>query len=72
MKPWMAALFAWLLATAVLVPLSIFLVLVLAGPHGGLLPSHLGPAVLVTGWALALGGPLLAARSVYRRLDRSR
>jgi hypothetical protein len=39
----------------------------LAGPHGGALPDALAPAVLLLGWAVLIGIPILVARRVWRR-----
>ena len=72
MKPWAAALLAWLIATVLFGPLAFVLVLLLAGPHGGLLPSWLAPATLLGGWGLALGMPLVVARLAFRRVTRQR
>ena len=49
---------------------AIALVLVLAGPHGGLLPRSFETLVLVLGWALVLVVPPMAARMAWRRLGR--
>jgi len=54
----------------VIAPVCFFGVLVLAGPHGSLLPSSLQPLVLLLGWAVLLVGPVLVARAVWRRVGR--
>jgi hypothetical protein len=59
---------AALLATAVVAPLSFFVVLVLAGPHAGLLPHPLESVVLAAGWTLLLVVPALVARRTWKRL----
>ena len=45
-----------------------FAVLVLAGPHGGVLPASLHTATLVLGWLVVFTVPLLVARWVWRRV----
>ena len=70
MSPRVAALGAWFLATMLCAPIVFFLVLVLAGPHGGALPASLAPAVLIGGWVILLGLPVLVARRVYLRMSR--
>lgn len=70
MSPRVAALAVWLLATLLCAPIVFFLVLVLAGPHGGALPASLAPAVLIAGWVILLGLPILVARRVYLRTSR--
>ena len=69
-SPRVAAVFAWLFATVLCAPVIVFLVLVLAGPHGGALPASLAPAVLIAGWVILLGLPILVARRVYLRMSR--
>jgi len=46
---------------------AFFVVLVLAGPHAGLLPHALEVLVLIAGWAVVIGVPLWVARMVWRR-----
>jgi hypothetical protein len=70
MSPWVPALGAWLLATLLSGPVLFFLVLVLAGPHGGVLPSRLAPVVLLAAWAVLIGVPVLVARRVFARARR--
>lgn len=45
-----------------------FVVLVLAGPHAGLLPQPLEIAVALAGWGVVIAVPIVAARAVWRRL----
>ena len=59
---------AALLGAIVLAPVLAFVVLVLAGPHAGLLPEWLEVAVLVAGWLTLLAAPVVMGRRVYRRL----
>ena len=49
---------------------TLFLVLVVAGPHAGLLPTWLEIPVVLLGWVVILAGPVLIARSVWRRCNR--
>jgi len=58
------AYLASLLATAAL---SFALVMFLAGPHGGVLPSAFQPVALGIGWLAVLAIPVLVARQVWRR-----
>ncbi len=59
---------AFLIAFAVTAVVAFVVMLVLAGPHSGLLPSSLETATLVLGW-LAVGiVPILAGRWAWRRL----
>ena len=51
-----------------LAPLCFFAVMSLAGPHGGILPGSLHGLVFVVAWALLVGGPVLVASIVRRRL----
>jgi hypothetical protein len=66
-RRWLPTLLAWLATTAVLAPVCFFGVFFLAGPHGGALPDALAPAVLLLGWAVLIGVPILVARRVWRR-----
>lgn len=61
---------AFLAALAVTVPVAILAILILAGPHGGLLPHWLHPAVIGLGWLLVGGVPAFVARLVWVRLSR--
>ena len=67
MMRWVLVILAWLVAVAVLGPVLLFVVIVLAGPHSSMLPSVIQPAVLVIGWVVFLAGPVFVARSVWRR-----
>ena len=46
-------------------------VIVLAGPHGGLLPASLHGATLALGWLCVLAVPVLVARWAWRRRSRA-
>ena len=52
---------------AVVGVVAFFLVILLAGPHAGLLPHVLEVLVLVAGWLAVIGVPLWAAWAVWRR-----
>jgi hypothetical protein len=62
---------AYIVSLAVTAAVSFFAVLVLAGPHAGLLPSWLEPAVLGIGWLVVLVVPVIVARVAWRRIGRS-
>lgn len=47
---------------------AFFVVIVLAGPHSGLLPEWLEAVVLGLGWLAVLILPALMARSAWRRM----
>ena len=64
---WVLAMLAWLVATAVLGPVSFFVVILVAGPHSSMLPSTIQPLVLITGLVVFFAVPVLVARSVWRR-----
>jgi len=54
------------LATALFIP-----VLMVAGPHAGLLPGWAGPIVLALAWAVILLLPMLPTLWVWRHLGRA-
>lgn len=58
---------AYILCLAAVAALSFVIVLLLAGPHAGLLPSWLEPVILGLGWLAVFILPILAARGVWRR-----
>jgi hypothetical protein len=58
---------AYLVSLAVISPVTLFVVLLLAGPHSDLLPSWLQLPVLVLGWAVILVAPVLISRKVWRK-----
>lgn len=66
-----ATAIAYIASLAITSLSSFFGVMVLAGPHAGLLPSWLEPVVLGTGWLAVLVVPVLLARVVWRRMGRS-
>jgi hypothetical protein len=59
---------AFLVALAVTATVTFFVVLFLAGPHGGALPSSLHAAVLIVGWLVVAVVPILAGLWTWRRL----
>lgn len=63
---------AVLLALAVTAPVAFFAVILLAGPHGGALPSSLHSATLVVGLLVVTIVPILAGRWAWIRLAQSR
>jgi hypothetical protein len=58
---------AYLVSLAVISPVTLFAVLLLAGPHADLLPSWAQLPVLVLGWAVILVAPALISRKVWRK-----
>ena len=58
---------SYVISLALVAALSFLLVLVLAGPHAGLLPSWLEVVVLGLGWLAVLVLPILSACAVWRR-----
>ena len=68
---YLATALAYLLSLVVIAAISLAVVLLVAGPHSGLLPSWLEPWVLGLGWLVILILPVLIARKVWRRFDRS-
>lgn len=59
---------AYLVSLAVTAFMSFVAVLVLAGPHGGLLPEPFSPLVIGIGWICVLMLPAWVAYKVWRRL----
>lgn len=58
---------AFLVSLALVAVGAFFAVMLLAGPHGGMLPSSLHSATLLLALACVLVVPLLFARWVWRR-----
>lgn len=68
---YVATAVAYVASLAVVALISFFTVIVLAGPHAGLLPSWLEPVVLAIGWLAVLVLPVLVARLVWHRFGPS-
>ncbi len=68
---YIATAVAYVVSLVVVAVASFFTVMVLAGPHAGLLPTWLEPVVLAIGWLAVLGVPVLVGRLVWRRFGRS-
>lgn len=66
MKILIAAL-SYILSVAVIGAVTFVLVLLIAGPHAGLLPAWLEPVVLAFGWLVVLIAPVLVTRKIWRR-----
>jgi hypothetical protein len=64
---WLLVFLAWLVSAAVLGVVMFLAAIVLAGPHSSMLPSPIQPVVLLIAWAVFLIGPLIVARSLWRR-----
>jgi hypothetical protein len=65
------AVATYLVTVTVVAVVTFFLVILLAGPHGGLLPRALEGVVLIVGWSLVLVLPFLAAWAMWRRLGKT-
>jgi hypothetical protein len=63
----LATILTYLLALVVIACSAFIIVIVLAGPHAGLLPHWLEVVVFVSGWLAILILPVLLARKVWRR-----
>ena len=64
------ATFAYVATLLVVVPVAGGLVLLLAGPHGGLAPHWMARAVLALGWLAVLALPAGCAAWAWRRCMR--
>lgn len=60
-------LLVYLLALILVAALAFAVVIVLAGPHAGLLPGPVEVVVLGLGWLSVAVVPVLVARRVWRR-----
>ena len=60
---------AYLITLAFVSVASFYLVIILAGPHGGLLPRPFEVVVFILGWLLVIVAPILVARLVWRRFS---
>lgn len=68
MKRVLLTLAAYAVSLAVVAVVTLFAVIVLAGPHAGLLPGWLEGVVLALGWVTVLALPVALAGRVWRRL----
>ena len=59
---------AFLLALAITAPALFFGVLIVAGPHSGLLPHFLEVIVLILAWITLIAFPTWIARKIWKRL----
>lgn len=66
------SLLAYIAALLLVAAASFVVVIVLAGPHAGILPHWLEAVVLGLGWLAVLVVPFLAARKVWRRAGGAR
>ncbi|MBC7984116.1 MAG: hypothetical protein H7Y02_09705 [Candidatus Obscuribacterales bacterium] len=57
---------AFVVSLALTAAIVFFAVMVLAGPHGGVLPASLHTATLALGWGLVIAVPVFVARWVWR------
>lgn len=64
---WFLAALAYFVSLVVVAVCAFFVVIVLAGPHAGLLPQPLEVLVLLLGWTCVLIVPVWVARWVWRR-----
>ncbi|MES2305177.1 MAG: hypothetical protein V4558_06705 [Gemmatimonadota bacterium] len=60
-------LLVYLLTLIVVAALAFGVVMILAGPHAGLLPARGEVVVLALGWLSVVVVPILAARRAWRR-----
>ena len=67
---WSVAVFAYVAALLVVAATAFVVVLVVAGPHAGLLPEWAETIVLILGWLAVVVLPFLVAHRVWRRLHR--
>ncbi len=67
----LSTILAYLLALVVVACIAFVVVIVLAGPHSGLLPYWLEGVVGAAGWLAVLVLPILLARKVWRRFARN-
>ena len=62
------AMLAYITTLAVVAGAAFIVVMMLAGPHAGMLPHGLEVLVMLLGWLAVLLVPFLLARRVWRRL----
>lgn len=61
---------AYIVSLALVAVAAFFAVILLAGPHSGLLPEWLKTVVLALGWLAVLVLPVVLARMAWRRMAR--
>ncbi len=66
----LAAVIAGLMTLPLVAALSFAVVIVLAGPHSGLLPEWIEVLVLALGWMATLAVPVWVGRRVWVRFSR--
>lgn len=59
---------AYVVSLVIIATIALVAVLLLAGPHAGLLSGPLETVVLVIGWLAVLGLPAFVALRVWRKL----
>lgn len=62
----------YLISLAVVAVITFIVVLVLAGPHAGLLPGWMETVVLIIGWLVVLFLPAYLAWGVWRRIAKTK
>ena len=65
---YLLTLISYFVSLVVVIIVTFFLVMGLAGPHGGLLPKVFDGLVLAIGWLSVLTVPVYVAFKVWRRL----
>ncbi|MFQ5993485.1 MAG: hypothetical protein ACE5K1_00205 [Acidiferrobacterales bacterium] len=65
---WLLVAVGYLVTLIITVIVGTFVVLVLAGPHGGMLPDYLQPVVLISAWIAVIVVPIWAAYRIHREL----
>ena len=69
---YLLALLTYLVSLVVVAALALVIVLVLAGPHAGLLPQWAEVLLLVAGWLAVLLMPIWITVWIYRRMRREK
>ena len=66
-----ATAIAYFLSLTVVAYVMLIVMVIVAGPHAGLLQSWLEQVVIVLGWVVIFVIPIPVARKVWRRFGRS-
>ena len=66
----LSILLVYLVTLAAVVAVTFALVLLLAGPHTGLLPAWLEAVILALGWLVVLFLPIYISWKIWRRSDK--